>query len=189
MFVRTARHWFPELNYKRILPFLLAFVLPLIAVYGWWGGFNRVMIGVEMRGPYTYAYVEHTGDYAKLADQLPRVREALARAGIEPGASFSVLYSHPDRVMRSERRARVGYLVAPGTSAPPTLQIDTLPARRVLVARVRAVMLLAPSRAYQALDDHLKREGKSITLPSIEIYEASGSVLKPGLLTVEMESP
>ncbi len=189
MFVRTARHWFPELNHKRFLPFLLAFVPPLIAVYAWWGGFNPVMIGVQMRGPYTYAYVEHTGDYAKLADQLPRVRETLVRAGIEPGAAISLLYSHPDRVARSERRARVGYVVAPGTSAPPSLQLDTLPVRRVLIARVRAAMPLAPSRAYQALDDHLKREGKSITLPSVELYEASGSVLKPGLFTVELESP
>lgn len=189
MFVHTARHWFHELNYKRLLPFLLAFVLPLIAVYAWWGGFNRVEIGVEMRGPYSYAFVEHIGDYAKLADQLPRVRELLERAGIQPGAAFSVLYSHPDVVARSERRARVGYLVASGAVVPAPLQIDTLPARRVLVARVRAAMLLAPSRAYQALHDHLRQEGKTIAMPTVEIYEASGSVFRPGLLTVEAQSP
>ena len=189
MFVRSARHRFPELIHKRLLPFLLAFVLPLVAVYAWWGGFNRVLIDVEMRGPYTYAYVEHTGDYAKLADQLPRVYEALDRAGIRPGAAFSVLYSHPDTVARSDRRARVGYLVAPGRAVPASLQIDTLPARRVLVSRVRAAMLLAPCRAYQALDGHLKQEGKSIAMPAVEIYEALGSVLRPGLLTVEVESP
>ncbi len=178
-----------ELNYKRLLPFLLAFVLPLLVVYAWWGGFNPVEIGVEMRGPHTYAYVEHAGDYAKLADQLPRVRQALLEAGIEPGAAFSVLYSHPDRVPPSERRARVGYLVAPGTAVPAPLQLDTVPARRVHVARVRAAMLLAPSRAYQALDEHLRQAGKAIVMPTVEIYEASGSVLRPGLLTVEVESP
>ena len=155
MFVRSARHWFPELIHKRFLPFLLAFVLPLVAVYAWWGGFNRVLIDVQMRGPYTYAYVEHTGDYAKLADRL----------------------------------ARVGYLVATGSAVPASLQIDSLPARRVLVARVRAAMLLAPSRAYQALDDYLRPEGKSIAIPAVEIYEASGSVLRPGLLAVEVNSP
>lgn len=177
------------MNYKRLLPFLLAFVLPLLVVYAWWGGFNPVTIGVEVRGPYTYAYVEHIGDYAKLADQLPRVREALERAGIEPGAAISVLYSHPEVVARSDRQARVGYLVAPGSSVPPPLQIDTLPARRVLVARVRAAMQLAPSRAYQALDGYLRQEGKSIAMPTVELYEASGSVLRPGLLTVEVDSP
>lgn len=189
MFVCIARLWFPELNLKRLLPFLLAFVLPLVGVYAWWGGFNRVQIDVEMRGPYTYAYVEHTGDYAKLADQLPRVREVLERAGIQPGAAISVLYSHPDVVARSDRRARVGYLVAPGATVPASLQIDDLPARRALIARVRAAMPLAPSRAYQALDGYLRQAGKPITMPAVEIYEASGSVLRPGLLTVEVESP
>ncbi len=189
MFGCTARHWFPELNLKRLLPFLLAFVLPLVVVYAWWGGFNPVDIEQAVRGPYTYAYVEHTGDYAKLADQLPRVRAALERAGIRPGDAFSVLYSHPDVVARSDRRARVGYLVAPGTAVPPSLQIDTLPARPVLIARVRAAMLLAPSRAYQALDAYLREDGKSIAMPAVEIYAASGSVLRPGLLTVEVASP
>lgn len=182
-------YWFPELNYKRFLPFLLAFVLPLLIIYAWWGGFNRVTIGTKMRGPLTYAYVEHSGDYAKLADELPRIRETLERAGIEPGAVINVLYSHPARVARPDRRARVGYLVAPGSAVPTPLKIDTLPARRVLVARVRAAMLLAPSRAYQALDGYLRREGRSIVMPTVEIYEASGSVMKPGLLTVEVESP
>ncbi|MGQ9686154.1 MAG: GyrI-like domain-containing protein [Thiobacillaceae bacterium] len=177
------------MNYKRLLPFLLAFVLPLLIVYAWWGGFNRVTLGVEMRAPLTYAYVEHSGDYAQLADELPRVREALERAGIEPGAVINVLYSHPERVARPDRQARVGYLVAPGSAVPTTLKIDTLPARRVLVARVRAAMLLAPSRAYQALHGYLKRAGRSIVMPTVEIYEASGSVMQPGLLTVEVESP
>lgn len=188
MFVRAARLWFP-VNYKRLLPFLLAFVLPLVAVYAWWGGFNPVVIGQAVRGPYTYAYVEHIGDYAKMADRLPQVRKTLEQAGIQPGAAISVLYSHPHRVARGERRARVGYLVPPETIAPPSLQIDTLVERRVLTARVRAAMVLAPSRAYQALDGYLKAAGRSLTMPTVEIYEASGSVLRPGLLIVEVESP
>lgn len=177
------------MNHNRLLPFLLAFVLPLLAVYAWWGGFSRVSIAEEVRGPYTYAYVEHIGDYAELIDQLPRVREALKRAGIQAGAAFTVLESHPEVVARSERRARVGYLVAPGAVVPAPLQIDTLPARRVLVARVRAAMRLAPSLAYEALDHELKRASKSISMPTVELYEASDSVFRPGLLTVEVQSP
>lgn len=168
---------------------LLAFVLPLLAVYAWWGGFNRVSIAEEVRRPLTYAYVEHTGDYAKLADQLPRVRELLLRAGIQPGAAFSMLYSHPAEVAPSERRARVGYVVAPGAAVPAPLQSDTLPARRVVVARVRATMRLAPSLAYQALDAHFRRQGRTLAMPTIELYEASGSVFRPGLLTVEVQRP
>lgn len=177
------------LNYKRYLPFLFAFVLPLVLVYAWWGGFNPVAIRVETRGPYTYAFVEHTGDYAKLVDRLPQVRQALERSGIQPGASFAVLYSHPNQVPRNERRARVGYLVPPDSRVPPPLQLDTLPARRVLVAEVQAALLLAPSRAYQALHETLQAEGRDIRMPTIELYEASGNVWRQGRLSVEVPYP
>ncbi len=177
------------MNYKRYLPFLLAFVLPLVLVYAWWGGFNPVSVRVETRGPYTYAYVEHTGDYAKLADRLPEVRRGLERSGIQPGAAFAVLYSHPDQVPRNERQARIGYLVPAGSPAPQPLKIDTIPARRVLVAEVRAAWLLGPSRAYQALHDALLAEGRAIHMPTVELYEASGSLWRQGRLTVEVPYP
>ncbi len=177
------------LTLKRLLPFLLAFVLPLVAVYAWWGGFNPVRIETAVRGPYTYAYVEHTGDYARLAERLPQVRAALEAAGIRPGAAISILYSHPGRVPREALQARVGYLVKPHTPVPAPLRWDRLPARTVRVAQVRAAMLLAPSLAYQALDAHLRAEGKHLAMPAVEIYEASGSLHRPGLFSVEVEVP
>lgn len=177
------------MNYKRYLPFLFAFALPIALVYAWWGGFNPVAVRIETRGPYTYAYVEHKGDYALLAERLPEVRLALERSGIQPGASFALLYSHPEQVPRNERQARIGYLVPAGSHVDPPLKLDTLPARRVLVAEVRAVWLLAPSRAYQALHERLRAQGQDIRMPSVELYEASGNVWRPGRLIVEVPYP
>ncbi len=175
--------------YKKFLPFLLAFVLPLVAVYAWWGGFNPVGIRTEVRGPYTYAYLERTGDYANLPKLADEAYRALKAQGVEPGLPVTVLYSNPDLVPKAERRARAGFLVAPGSAVAPPLELDTIPARPVLAARVQAGLLLAPSRAYQALDEHLQARGQGIRMPTVEIYEASGSVLKMGVLTVEMEQP
>ena len=69
------------------------------------------------------------------------------------------------------------------------LQIDSLPARPVLIAQVRAGPLLAPSRAYPALDRYLQARGSGIQMPTVEIYEPSGTPLRMGLLTVEMPRP
>ncbi len=172
---------------KKFLPFLLAFVLPLVLVYGWWGGFNPVEISHDTRGPYTYAYLEHVGDYAGLPPLLPRVRAELQRAGITPGLPVNVLFSNPDLVEQDRRRAHVGFLVPPGTRVAEPLRIAEVPARRVLLARVRAGRLLAPSRAYLALDRHLQAQGRGIVMPTLEIYEPADSVLRMGVLTVEME--
>ncbi|MCS6785428.1 MAG: GyrI-like domain-containing protein [Thiobacillaceae bacterium] len=174
---------------KRLLPFLLAFVLPIVLIYAWWGGFNPVELHRGLRGPYTYAYVEHVGDYADMAERLPELRRQLEAAGIAAGPSIAVLYSDPGRVPRDQRRARVGYVVPAGSRPPAPFLLDTLPTRQVLSARVRATWMLAPSRAYQALHEALAAEGGTIRMPTVELYEDSGSPWRPGVMTVEVETP
>lgn len=174
------------MHYKKFLPFLLAFALPLLIIYAWWGGFAAVAIQTETRGPYTYAYLEHTGDYAGLTEPQAHVLHDLEKAGIPAGHAITVLYSNPDIVSRGQRQARTGYLIPADARAPAPLKVDVIPARPVLTASVRAAILLAPSRAYQALDDYLQARGRGIAMPTVEIYEASESVWRMGVLTVEM---
>jgi len=174
-------------NLKKFLPFLLAFLLPLLAVYTWWGGFNPVQIEESVAGPYTYAYLESKGDYSKLPDKAVEARSELQSAGIKAGKPITVLYSNPDLVDVGDRRARTGFLVPPGSKAPLPLEVDTIAARPVLVVRVRAGSMLAPGRAYAALDEYLQARGNGIRMPTVEIYEASDSVLRMGQLSVEMD--
>ncbi len=174
---------------KKFLPFLLAFVLPLVLIYAWWGGFSPVLIEETTAGPYTYAYLEQKGDYSKLPELAADVRREMAAAKLMPGNPITVLYSNPDVVDVGERLARTGYLVPAGSQAKPPLQIDTLPARRVLAVQVRAGNLLAPSRAYLALDRYQQARGQGIRMPTVEFYEPSDSPLRMGRLTVEMTLP
>jgi DNA gyrase inhibitor GyrI len=166
---------------------MAAFVLPLLLVYAWWGGFSPVeVVPGQVRGPYTYAYLEHTGDYAKLPDQQAKVEKALLAANIQPGLAITVLYSNPDVVAIGDRRARTGYLVPDGSVVAEPVRLDTIPARPVLLARVRAAVLLAPSRIYQALDEYQQARGQGIRMPTVEIYQPSASLLSMGTLSVEM---
>lgn len=174
---------------KKILPFLLAFVLPLVLVYAWWGGFSEVQIGEATAGPYTYVYLEQKGDYSKLPELAGEVRKEMDAAGIAPGKPITVLYSNPDLVDVGERVGRTGYLVGPDVRVKPPLMLDTIPARPVLSVRVQAGSLLAPSKAYLALDRHLQAQGRGIHMPTVEIYEPSDSPMSMGRLTVEMGLP
>lgn len=172
---------------QRFLPFLLAFLLPILVVYVWWGGFNPVAIHAHvMRGPYHYVYLEHVGDYAKLNDRQAEVRHRLAEAGIVPGASITVLFSDPRQVERRERRAHIGYLLPVAVEVKAPLAVAEIPARPVLRAEVRAAILLAPSRAYQAIDDYLRGQGTGIRMPSVELYQSSETVFGMGLFSVEV---
>jgi len=176
-------------NYKKFLPFLLAFVLPIVAIYAWWGGFSPVDIREGMRGPYTYAYLEHTGDYSKLPEVAEEARGLLKDSKVAYGLPISILYSNPDLVDVGKRRSRTGYLVEVGVKVRAPLRIDSVPTRPVLIAQVQAGRLLAPSRAYPALSRYLQARGGGIRMPTVEIYEPSGTPLRMGMLTVEMPRP
>jgi len=171
---------------KNWLPFVLAFVLPIVLVFWWWGGFNRATIVQTVSGPYHYVYAEHTGDYGKIPDIQIKVADALRAQGITPGAPITILYDDPRTTPKSRQRARVGYLLAPGVTIKAPLQVGDIAARPVLAARVQASMLLAPSTAYQALHDYLKTSGQDIRMPTVEIYVPGKSINQMGILTVEM---
>lgn len=172
---------------KPFIPFLLAFVLPLVAIYAWWGGFSEVVIQPGLGGPYTYAYLEQQGDYSKLPDLAGTVAKELAAQKIQAGLPITVLYSNPDLVDVNKRVGRTGFLLPAGAEVRPPLMQDTIPARPVLVARIQAGSLLAPGKAYAALDSYLQARGRGIVMPTVEIYRPADRPWKMGVLTVEME--
>lgn len=172
---------------KHWLVILLAFVLPLLGVFAWWGGFSRVHIGEAERGPYHFAYLEHQGDLSRLPQTQARVRALLDEQKLARGASITVLLTDPRKVQRGEVKAQTGYLIAPTAAVQSPLKRGEIPARRVLVARVRAAALLAPSKAYQALYEHLAAQGMDIRMPTVEIYDSPPEIYRVGELSVEME--
>ncbi|NWG40202.1 MAG: GyrI-like domain-containing protein [Hydrogenophilaceae bacterium] len=169
--------------------FLLAFVFPLLGVYGWWGGFNSATVTVGESGPYFYAYMEHHGDIAKLPKTQEKVFKLLKKAGIEPGDTFTVLLTDPRTTPKAKQLARTGYRIPLDAKLPGELMSDVLTRRRVLSARVHAATMLAPGKAYQALYDHLHEQALDITLPAVEIYRPSGTPTRVGELTVEIAHP
>lgn len=171
---------------KFLLPFLLGFVLPLVAVYVWWGGFNPVTMTEAVRGPYIYAYMEATGDYSRLPDVQAKVAAALKAQGVAAGLPVTLLYSNPDVVQVGERRARTGYLLAEGTALRPPLLSDRVEARPVLEVTVQAGHLLAPSRAYAALDKHQQANGQGIAMPTLELYRPADTPYRMGVFSLEM---
>lgn len=172
---------------RHVLPFLLAFVLPLLAIFAWWGGFRAVTIEPGVAGPYTYAYLEQQGDYSKLPALAGEVGRELAAQKIQTGLPITVLHSNPDLVDVGQRVGRTGFLLPEGVRVRPPLMQDRIPARSVLVARIRAGSLLAPSKAYAALDRYQQARGRGIVMPTVEIYFPAASPLAMGTLTVEME--
>ena len=172
---------------KHWLSILVAFVVPLVMVFWWWGGFSSVSIAEAQRGPYRYAYLEHQGDLSKLPETQRKVRQALEAQHVKAGAAITVLLDDPRKVERTKLRTQTGYLLDASTLVAEPLKLGTIPARPVLVAEVHATALLAPSKAYQALHNYLLERQMDIRMPTVEIYDDPGQIYQVGTLSVEME--
>lgn len=173
-------------NKQRWLPFLLAFVLPLTGVYWWWGGFNSAQISEGESGPYFFAYLEHKGDFGNLPKTQGKVFALLKQAGIEPGETMTLLLNDPRTTAKPDQRAKTGYRIPMHAVLPAELSSEVIPRRKVLFATVRAGVMLAPGKAYQALLERLQSQGRTLPMPTLEIYRPSGSPSKVGELIVEI---
>lgn len=166
--------------------FLLAFILPLLAVFWWWGGFSSVSIVETDAGPYRYAYVEYEGPISNMRKTLRGALEKFSVAQIEPGDTISVILSDP-RANNGKVRAQLGYTLADRADLPAGLKEGHIERRPVYAAHVQAAVLLAPSKAYQALSETLGAEGKILMMPTVELYRPAGQANRIGTFTLEMD--
>lgn len=164
---------------KQWLPFLLAFVMPLILTYWWWGGFNQASFKIDRRGPYHFAYMSQQGDYSKLPEKQQEVLGRLRQQGVTAGTPVTLLLKDPRVTPKRDWSAQVGYLVDAQARVSEPLALGDVPAREVLVVQVKARLLLAPGKAYAALIEYLDEHQMKFNLPTVELYQ-------DGVLTVEM---
>jgi hypothetical protein len=165
--------------------FVLAFILPLLAVFWWWGGFNSVSVSETEAGPYRYAYLDYEGPIGNMRKTQRKALDAFAAAKVEAGDTISVILTDP-RAAGGKVRAQLGYLLADDVALPDGLQEGRIERRPVFSAQVQAVVLLAPSKAYQALADTLEPRGQAIVMPTVERYRPAGRASQIGTFTLEM---
>lgn len=166
--------------------FVLAFVLPIVAVFWWWGGFASVSVAETEAGPYRYAYVEYEGPISNMRKTQRTALQKFKAAKVDAGDTISVILTDP-RAANGKVRAQLGYRLADNAPVPAGTKEGRIARRAVYAAHVQAAVLLAPSKAYQALADMLETRGKPLTMPTVELYRPAGQANRIGTFTLEMD--
>ncbi len=159
--------------------FLIVFLLPVISILWWWGLFSSATVETGARGNYYYAYLEAEGPYSKLTSKQNEVLFVLKQQGIEAGAQITLILSDPRTTPYQELQARTGFIIDQDQMPVAPLKIDTIPIRKVAVAKIKAHPLFAYGKAYSALIKYSENHNTTLHLPTLEIVEAS-------VLSVEM---
>lgn len=165
--------------------FVLAFVLPLLAVFWWWGGFNTVSVTETVAGPYRYAYLDYEGPISNMRKTQRKALDEFNAAKVTAGDTISVILTDP-RAANGKVRAQLGYTLAEDAPLPKGLTEGRIDRRPVYSAQVQAAVLLAPSKAYQALADTMETRGQAIAMPTVELYRPAGQKYRIGTFTLEM---
>lgn len=165
--------------------FVLAFVLPLLAVFWWWGGFSPVNVTETEAGPYRYAYLDYDGPISNVRKSHRTALDRFTASKVAAGDTISVILTDP-RAANGKVRAQLGYILADSAPIPEGLKEGRIERRPVYAAQVQAAVLLAPSKAYQALSDTLASRGLAIAMPTVELYRPAGQANRIGALTLEM---
>jgi hypothetical protein len=166
---------------KQWLAFVLAFVVPLVAVFAWWGGFATVSVRDTEAGPYRYAYLDYEGPISNMRKTQRTALKKFDLARVPAGDTITVLFTDP-RADHGKVRAHVGYVLGESDPVPEGLQAATIARRPVVQATVHAAVLLGPSKAYEALDER----GLAITMPTVERYRPAGQANRIGTFSLEM---
>lgn len=165
--------------------FVLAFIVPLLAVFWWWGGFNTVSVTEIEAGPYRYAYLDYAGPINNMRKTQRKALDEFNAARVEAGDTINVILSDP-RAANGKVSAQLGYTLADGAPVPQGLKEGRIERRPVYRAQVQAAVLLAPSKAYQALSDTLESRGQALVMPTVELYRPAGQAGGVGTFTLEM---
>ena len=165
--------------------FVLAFLLPLLAVYWWWGGFNSASVTETEAGPYRYAYLDYEGPISNMRKSQRTALDKFTAAKVAAGDTISVILTDP-RAAHGKVRAQLGYTLADTAAIPDGLKEGRIAQRPIYAVQVQAAVLLAPSKAYQALSDSLESSGKPIVMPTVELYRPAGKANQIGTFTLEM---
>jgi AraC family transcriptional regulator len=145
------------------------------------GAFRKVTLGIDMRGPYTIVYREHTGAYHKITHVIEEV-EAWARSqNLKCRLSFGEFFDNPQVVEEGRLRSRAGCLIDPLVPAEEEqLQRLSLPEnfKKAELSKMRAVVALfsgapgiGPLKVYPKAREFIEEQKLKHTGSVIEIYE------------------
>ncbi|HEY3327936.1 MAG TPA: GyrI-like domain-containing protein [Novimethylophilus sp.] len=159
--------------------FLLAFLLPLLAVFWWWGAFAAPEIKISPRKMVHYAYLVSAGDYSKVEERQREVRDLLKQQAIAAGQSLTLIENDPRTTPAARRKAQAGVVISGDAQPKVPLLEGTLPERDALVVSARGHPFFVYGKAYGALLDYLKQHGMALRLPVAE-------TTRDNTLTIEM---
>ena len=159
---------------------IAVFVVLIISIYAYFGGFSKVSFKIENQGGETIVYENLSGDYS----QSPKVSDKvyyflLNDEKIETTKGVGIYYDNPKKVEKNKLRSEIGCIIDNADSVTlaklaEKYQVKTLPEGDYVVTEFpfkgKLSVLFGIMKVYPALEK-FNKENVFLESPITEIYD------------------
>lgn len=149
----------------------LVFFMGIIGAAWYMGAFSSVNITMGEKGPYYFVYLEHTGPYYQVANKITEVEKYLKENNIQYQHSAAIYFDDPAQVPENDLKSYGGFLVIDSVSVEEPFQFLEIDRRKVVIASIEAMPMIAPFKVYPAFNEWLgNHEDLETDGPPMEFY-------------------
>lgn len=171
---------------KNLLRNIGILIIILLGVAWYLGWFSKTTIEEQQKGPYTIAYIEHTGAYSKVGPAMDTIYKTIQGEGIQTTQGIGIYYNDPATVKTEELKSDIGVIIDQQDFQKLNLNADAynvknITAKEYIVSTFALKNELSYSvgmmKIYPAITKYMEEKGYSQDVERIEIYDMSGSII------------
>jgi len=165
----------------KILFVTFVVIILLIAILMFYMGFfSKVSITEKKMGPYTYAYVQHTGSYSGVGAPMMELYNKMKEAGFNSVDGIGIYYGDPKKTPKEELKSDVGSIISSEDIEKIEANKDkfnfaTLEEKVYLVAEFpiknKLSYMVGPMKVYPAFNKFFEGQGVVASSKGIEYYD------------------
>ncbi len=165
----------------KIIFITFASVIVIIVVFLFYMGmFSQISIKRQVKGPYTFSYVEHIGPYHEVGKVMIKLDSKMREFGFNSTDGLGIYYDDPKKTPKDKLRSEVGSIITADDmdkveANRDKLNFKTIEKKNYLIAEfpIKNMMsyMFGPMKIYPAFAKYL--EEKNITVPDkgLELYD------------------
>ncbi len=166
---------------------ILVSVAVVIAVFLFYmGAFSKVFISEQIKGPYTFAYVEHIGPYHEVGKVMEELDSKMRKLGFNSTDGLGIYYDDPQKTPKDELRSEVGSVITGEDmnkieANRDKLNFKTIENQKYLVAEfpIKNMLsyMLGPMKIYPAFGRYLKDKNIGVPTKGLELYDMTNKTI------------
>ncbi len=164
---------------------IIAFLIILIIGFLFYMGmFSQVSINEQVKGPYTFSYMENIGPYHEVGKVMIRLDSKMREFGFNSTDGLGIYYDDPKKTPKEKLRCEVGSIITADDmdkveTNRDKLNFKTIEKKNYLVTEfpIKNILsyMLGPMKVYPAFTKHLEENNIAVPDKGLELYDMTNN--------------